>query len=76
MSDESENASKPVFPGENPPEHELEKWRLPWVATLRAKHLLAYAEKADPERTAEYRHKTVLTEPGGASDALKAFGSP
>ena len=45
---------------------------MPWVATLRAKHLLAYAEKEDPERPAEYRHKAALTEPAGASDALKA----
>ena len=56
MTDVAAPASKqPTFPGENPPEHELEAWRLIWVATLREKHLLAFAEKADPLRLAEYR---------------------
>ena len=35
MSDKAESASsRPIFPGENPPEHELEAWRLLWTATL------------------------------------------
>ena len=73
MTDESDKSAKrPSFPGENPPEHELERWRLSWVPVLREKHLLAYADKADPERLTEYRPKADLAEPGGASDALKA----
>ena len=64
MTDTTDAASqRPIFPGENPPEHELEAWRVTWMATLREKQLLAYAEKHLPEKPSEYRHKTALTVP-------------
>ena len=74
MSAESSEPSskRPQFPGENPPEHELEMWRLAWIPILREKHLLAYAEKADPAISAEFRPKALLLEPGAATDTLKA----
>ena len=72
MTDSADAASqRPPFPGENPPEHELEAWRLTWLATLREKHLLAYAEKSAPTKPTEYRHKAALVAPGGASDAAR-----
>ena len=71
--DSDKSAKRPSFPGENPPEHELERWRLCCLPVLREKHLLAYyADKADPDKLTEYRPKAALAEPGGASDALKA----
>ena len=73
MTDTTDAASqRPIFPGENPPEHELEAWRVTWMATLREKHLLAYAEKHVPEKPSEYRHKTALAVPHGASEPLQA----
>ena len=72
MPDTAEQSAEPLFPGESPSEHDLEEWRRPFEALLRKRHLLVYAASASPEKLAEYRHKAVLTAPGGASEPLVA----